>query len=191
MKKTVRCPKCGILFKEKIKFPVILLFFGSIVSIVLAYSILILHYDVNIASYEFGENGILEDSLLNIAVGANQKDVRDLAINLTRNCTSDELCYFENIYIFLKDFDYVYPEMGKIYPAEETIRTKSGDCKNMVFLFCTMMRSVGQDCYWSINVKKGHIVATTDINEREIIVDLASDEIIYDKTLKEYWRDIN
>ena len=133
------------------------------------------------------DNGLVDNIYYNVKIGRHQKDVRDLAINITRGCNNSEGCYFWMIYHYLEEFDYVYPEEGTVYSPLETIRTKSGDCKNMVVTFCSMMRSVGQDCYWSINREESHIVALTYVHDKLKVVDLASDFTMEVDEPNEYW----
>ena len=143
--------------------------------------------ELGISGQQYGENNPVFDIIYNVRVATSQEPVRDLAINLTRECNSDHYCYMMNLYNYVKEFDYVYPEVGIIYPVEETIRTKSGDCKNMVVLYCSLMRSVGQECYWSINLEAEHIIATTHIDETLYIIDPASDFIMPKNSTEEFW----
>jgi len=123
----------------------------------------------NYMSYEFNNPGVIgktNDLYYNYVIGKYQHDVRGITIQITRGCGSDEMCYITAIYDYLKkNFNYIPVEKYRIYSPVYTIKTRAYDCKNAVVTFCSMMRSVGQDCYWKIEYGKQHIYALSNVKD--------------------------
>ena len=155
---------------EERKFNLFLAFFAGIgmgASILIL--ITILNLQPILLSFEFkneGPIGFMEDIYYNYHVSKYQHDMRNFTVNLTRGCNNNEMCYLKKIYFYLKEnVDYISVEEGAIYPPMYTIETKSGDCKGVLVALCSMLRSVGQDCYWHIDFEKGHIYALSNVKD--------------------------
>lgn len=145
---------------------------------------------LKMGAYQIGKENIIGDLYFNFKISQNQKELKEVTINLTRGCRNDEACYFFMIYDFLVDFDYIKSEEGLVYSPKEILDIRAGDCKNMVVIFCSMMRNVGQDCYWSSSDEFNHIIALTKVNQELVAVDLASDFWMPINTTDDYWNSL-
>lgn len=135
----------------------------------------------------------IESMKYNMEISYYQNSVRTLTVDLIRGCGSNEDCIFWEIYSFLEDFDYIPSEFGVVYPPLETIKMRGGDCKNLVVTACAMMRSVGQDCRWSISEVNDagmrHIIGLTQLRGGLMAFDLTVPTTMIVETPDDYWNE--
>jgi len=79
----------------------------------------------------------------------NDKELRDLAINLTRGCEANTYCSALYVYLAMKDFNYFYAgESGTIlYPSLETYNNKGGNCQDLAYTYASILHQVGVEAY--------------------------------------------
>ena len=183
-----KCKNCGYEKKEDM-WDVTLLILKSLIlgsSIGILIVILIVIFKVN-AGYSFT---ILDEYTINNTIIKNYKYtksskidsfyLRSYAINLTRNCGSDEYCYMTNIFYHMGGFDYIYSGNNKlaVYNPKDTIMFKAGDCKNLAVTYCSLLYNIGVDC--DIKTGNNHAWNEIKIENKTYSLDLTSG-IFYEK----------
>ena len=90
-------------------------------------------------------------------------ELRRVAINATELCveerSTNSYCYAKHIYNHLSDMRYVPASYFKPIASPADIYQYGGDCKNMVFLYVAMMKSVGYQARMECRLATEHCVA--------------------------------
>lgn len=79
------------------------------------------------------------------------EDLRVFAHNLSVGCGLDEACIVGNVYVGIKDFEYV--KEGGNHPPVWTLRSKSGNCVSLHMLYCGLLYQVGVGCRLNCSIR--------------------------------------
>lgn len=174
------CKKCKyaepLTKKDYILMPLRELIFTSGIAFIVIL-VLIGYVFLNPEKSTFIEKFDFTGSSLTYSAYKPDKELRELALNITDKCKDayniDELerCYSENIYIYIRDFDYALGNYKnrQIYPVKETIKLKYTDCKGYSYTFTALASQVGLDvqikcnkkhCYPIVNFRDGEVFVT-------------------------------
>ena len=193
-----RCKLCGYSEKpnkgDKIKQVIVLtLTFIGMLSICLILITII--YPKSTALYLAGTYEILQtndkaidpsqfeyDLKFNVISKMYASEMRPVTLNITRGCEGNRKCYLDNIYNYMNNFNYIFPEKGKIYTPQKIIKEKAGDCKWLSTTFCSLMISVGQDCLIISSEKHSKVITQTQNNIYEVDLTVPYIKILQNST---------
>jgi len=91
------------------------------------------------------------------------EELRRAAINATEKCiderSTNSYCYGYHIYKHLSNLRYVPASYFKPISSPSDVYDYGGDCKNMAFLFVSMMKSVGFEAVMECDWEEEHCIA--------------------------------
>jgi len=192
--KTVKyvCPHCKRAVEYKRGEKIINFIYSSFGPVLMALGIFMLFY-IWIA----GTDTILEDVIQGFYNKENIKvddQLRDIAINITKDCSTDRSkCFIKTMYQNISQIRYVPTSINKDTYDPLYVYHYGGDCKNTANMFVALLGSVGVRGKIKCSIKENHCISElydTDGNERlggKFVIDLTMPIAVYMNESEDAW----
>lgn len=133
------------LFREFHPYALIPRLLSGFITIILVTSIFLNGLFLYLAFSPHTDLGILGVTRTFFAYQYGGSEVRSIAVNLTRDCYDDTTCSFYKIVNYMGDFDYSVDGNinSRLYPSEQIIKDKAGECENLAMTFANLYSEVG------------------------------------------------
>jgi len=121
-----------------------------------------------------------------------EPQARSLAVNLTHGCRSDIKCSFDRIATYVSEFNYCSDGNmnARLYPIDQMVNDKCGDCEGLSFLFVKLFTEVGgtaiiknNDCHAWVEVMLSEHPLHTKAEDRFIFETTTGKVYAYDKSI--------